>query len=90
MGSVWVHADSFLRCVASPFHSFVTALPCQFGGTELRRTMNWRRHRCRVPDTHMQHHDIDTNNGFATILQNARISAQASQPRRHGAGGELF
>ena len=24
MGFVWVHADSFLRCVASPFHSFVT------------------------------------------------------------------
>ena len=23
--NVWVHADSFLRCVASPFHSFVTA-----------------------------------------------------------------
>ena len=26
MGFVWVHADSFLRCVASPFHSFVTTL----------------------------------------------------------------
>ena len=24
MGFVWVHADSFLRCVASPCHSFVT------------------------------------------------------------------
>ena len=24
MRFVWVHADSFLRCVASPFHSFVT------------------------------------------------------------------
>ena len=24
MGFVWVHADSFLCCVASPFHSFVT------------------------------------------------------------------
>ena len=24
MGFVWVHADSFLGCVASPFHSFVT------------------------------------------------------------------
>ena len=24
MGVVWVHADSFLHCVASPFHSFVT------------------------------------------------------------------
>ena len=24
MGFVWVHADSFLRCVASPLHSFVT------------------------------------------------------------------
>ena len=24
MGFVWVHADSFLHCVASPFHSFVT------------------------------------------------------------------
>ena len=24
MGFVWVHADSLLRCVASPFHSFVT------------------------------------------------------------------
>ena len=24
MGSVWMHADSFLRCVAPPFHSFVT------------------------------------------------------------------
>ena len=24
MGFVWVHADSFLRCVAFPFHSFVT------------------------------------------------------------------
>ena len=24
MGFVWVHADSFLRCVSSPFHSFVT------------------------------------------------------------------
>ena len=23
-GFVWVHADSFLHCVASPFHSFVT------------------------------------------------------------------
>ena len=26
MGFVWVHADSFLRCVASPFHSFVTTI----------------------------------------------------------------
>ena len=26
MGFVWVHADSFLLCVASPFHSFVTTL----------------------------------------------------------------
>ena len=25
MGPVWVHADSFLHRVASPFHSFVTA-----------------------------------------------------------------
>ena len=24
MGFVWVHADSFLRWLASPFHSFVT------------------------------------------------------------------
>ena len=24
MGFVWEHADSFLHCVASPFHSFVT------------------------------------------------------------------
>ena len=24
MGFVWVHADAFLRCVASPFHYFVT------------------------------------------------------------------
>ena len=24
IGFVWVHADSFLRCVSSPFHSFVT------------------------------------------------------------------
>ena len=27
MGFVWVHADSFLRCVASPFHYFVTSPP---------------------------------------------------------------
>ena len=26
MGFVWVHAESILRCVASPFHSFVTTL----------------------------------------------------------------
>ena len=26
IGFVWVHADSFLHCVASPFHSFVTTL----------------------------------------------------------------
>ena len=26
MGFVWVHADSFLHCVASPFHSFVTTM----------------------------------------------------------------
>ena len=26
MGFVWEHADSFLRCVASPFHSFVNTL----------------------------------------------------------------
>ena len=24
MGFVWVHADSFFHCVASPFQSFVT------------------------------------------------------------------
>ena len=24
MGFVWVHVESFLHCVASPFHSFVT------------------------------------------------------------------
>ena len=30
MGFVWVHADSFLRCVASPFHSFVTTLELVF------------------------------------------------------------
>ena len=28
MGFVWEHADSFLRCVASPFHSFVTSIQC--------------------------------------------------------------
>ena len=28
MGFVWVHADSFLPCVASPFHSFVTTNRC--------------------------------------------------------------
>ena len=26
MGFVWVHADSFLHSVASPFHSFVTMM----------------------------------------------------------------
>ena len=26
MGFVWEHADSFLHCVASPFHSFVTII----------------------------------------------------------------
>ena len=24
MGFVWLHADAFLHCVASPFHNFVT------------------------------------------------------------------
>ena len=28
MGFVWEHADSFLHCVASPFHSFVTTCAC--------------------------------------------------------------
>ena len=30
-GFVWVHADSFLRCVTSPFHSFVTTSPEPIG-----------------------------------------------------------
>ena len=31
MGFVWEHADSFLHCVTSPFHSFVTTLRLEFG-----------------------------------------------------------
>ena len=31
MGFVWVHADSFLHCVASPFHSFVTTYLSRLG-----------------------------------------------------------
>ena len=27
LGFVWVHVGSFLHCVASPFHSFVTTIP---------------------------------------------------------------
>ena len=31
---MWVHADSFLRCVASPFHCFVTTI-CRWAGPPL-------------------------------------------------------
>ena len=45
MGFVWVHADSFLCCVASPFHSFATTLlgsllpTCPVQGPHRRRLM---------------------------------------------------
>ena len=52
MGFVWVHADSFLCCVASPFHSFATTLlgsllpTCPVQGPHRRRLMlTWMRYR---------------------------------------------
>ena len=38
MGFMWVHADSFLRCVASPFHSFVaTHVPTARSSADLTK-----------------------------------------------------
>ena len=47
-GFVWVHADSFLRCVASPFHSFVTTYDCVVNAAILKaqRLFLPRRRRC--------------------------------------------
>ena len=47
-GVVWVHADSFLRCVASHFHSFVTT--CSVHQSTTDAEYNCRK-QCRASDT---------------------------------------
>ena len=43
MGFVWEHADSFLHCVASPFHSFVTT-----SSVRVRKALLLQTCRCRT------------------------------------------
>ena len=55
MGFVWVHADSFLRCVASPLHSFVTTVYACMRSSDLRIHDRARK---RLDGTHLDLDDL--------------------------------
>ena len=84
MGFVWVHADSFLRCVASPFHSVLLQVP-------LSAHLQRRQHHSRgsgalpvnqkvVPASAFLRNAAEVENG-----QSAEAKSPLPQGTRHGA-----